>query len=250
MTIPDKTEAEKGTGEETSAASSTENKSEEQAGDSSTTDKNATDAGKEKDVPFHDHPRWKEREEQWNKRLEEQREEFDKKLAALDPKNKPEDEKNGSDVIPEWFGGDLKQWKAYQADQRKLLADSRKEWEQELKNTHSAQEKAVVEANKHFDESVLKIEAASGQKVDRKELLQFVIDNQIVDLKTQKWDYEKGYRWMTAEKKANGSSNQGGGRQARKDLAGATTTDAGKGEKETSTVKTSDDFKNPAERPW
>lgn len=98
--------------------------------------------GSEKNVPFHEHPRWQERE----KELKELRsfkeeaqsklqklDEFDKKISASDPE------------IPEWFtelyGDDPKVWKRYQEGQKSLIEQAK----QEIKAEQESERQKVEE---------------------------------------------------------------------------------------------------------
>jgi len=221
---------------------------------SSDGDKNKKPDAQNKQVPFNEDPKVQEYiERQVDLRGEKLRAAITADVEARMKSYQPPAPKDERVVIPEWFGGDEKQWRAYQADQSRILAEAEKRAEdrafERIHTTQSTQEKAIAEANKWFEDSVAQIETtAGGVKIDRNELLQYVLENQIIDPKTQRWDYSKGYRWMTAEKLA--ATAKGAPRQSRKDLAGATTTDPNKGEKETSNVTTNEDFKNPSKRPW
>lgn len=252
------------------------------AADSSTADNNEGEAGartgadgdegnKEdefKDLPFHEHPRWKQREQEWTDRLEKQKTEFDEKiatavasaLASSKPQSPKEDQLDAiaEGKIPAWFGGGKdtpeirSMWKEYVAEQKRIITDAEKRAEdrafERMNQGKTAEERAVADANAWFENSVTKIEAEGGKRVDRNELLKYVLDNQIIDHATKRWDYAKGYRWMMAEK----ASGQGGNRQTRAEIAGATMSGSGKGGEKGggSSITTSDDFKDPQKRPW
>lgn len=239
--------------DETTPESSPENKDTD-TDPSSDGDKNKKPDAQPKQVPFNEDPKVQEYiERQVDQRGEKLRATITAEVEARLKGFQPPAPKDERVIIPEWFGGDEKQWRAFQADQARTLADERKKAVDEaferINTNQSTQERAVAEANKWFEDSVAQIEKTTGgAKVDRNELLQYVLENQIIDPKTQRWDYAKGYRFMTAEKVAAGA--KGGTRQTRKDLAGATTADPNKGEKENSTVTTNEDFRNPSKRPW
>lgn len=265
-------------GVETPSESSTENKPQGEAGASTGTAGQGKDnQGQQpqedefKDLPFHEHPRWKQREQEWNDRFEKQEQQFREDLRNEIQKaitaNKPQapavdDAAEGP--IPVWFGGGKdtpevrKMWKEYVNEQQKIIDRAEKRAVEvalgKINDGQTTQEKAIDDANKHFETSVNGLEATYGKKIDRNALLKYVLDNQIIDHATQRWDYAKGYRWMMAE---NGTpvqsiqQGQGGNRQDRKALAGATMKDSGKGNDGSGkTVTSSDDFKDPSKRPW
>lgn len=240
------------------AEETVENTTEDSSTETTKTENTHSNEGGEKNtqspapVPFHEDPKVQDYiERQMATREAKLRDEFEGKLKNYTPVQKKEEE---NVPIPEWFGGDEKQWKAYRADQQRTLEDERKravdEAFERINVSHSTQTKAVQEANEHFDSSIKKLETESGQKIDRNELLKFVLDNKIIDAETQRWDYVRGYRWMQAEKVA--AQTKGDKNKVRKDLAGATTNDSGGkgGAKDEGTVRTSEDFQSSANRPW
>jgi len=222
-------------------------------------DDNSQEDEKE-NLSFDKHPRWKQREEEWNKRFDEQESRIQSRIeqAIKDAvKNLPSSVANADSLpvqIPAWFGGDEAQWKAFKADQKReldqVVAMAVKEAVGEVSKTQTAQERAVQEANKHFHDSIQRIEYENKTKVDPNELLQYVLDNKIIDPTTQRWDYEKGYRWMMLEK-GQGSSKPGADRQGRKNIAGATMKErGGTGRESEVVVPNSETFSNPNNRPW
>ena len=93
-------------GDGTSTDSPTENNEEDENGDSGADDKNQKDP--HKDVPFHDHPRWKQREEEWQNRFntQEKRHQDDIKSVRDEFATARKDNRE-NDQIPAWFGGYL-----------------------------------------------------------------------------------------------------------------------------------------------
>ena len=220
---------------------------------SSEEDKNQTENKKddgEKDLD--NHPRWRERETDWKKRFNEQeerqtgeiaklREEFEDKIGKVKPKESVE--------VPSWFGGDETQWKAYQRDLDERIGKAKEGAVKEITAKSEAEQKAIDEATKFFQDEVVAIESdkglnPEGQKLDRNKLLKFVLDNDLVDSKGR-WNYKAGYKLM----KAGVTSVKDKGIDEKKKLAGATT-DERHVEDKPKAFKTSEDFKNPQERPW
>src|SRR5688572_10189130 len=104
---------------DTPADSSTESKQTDESSDSSTEDKSKDDKA---DVPFNEHPRWKElmdKDKQRDAELAELRS-FREQAEPLISKFQPKEEVN----IPSWFGGDEASYKAYQADRLKDIEEA------------------------------------------------------------------------------------------------------------------------------
>lgn len=224
--------------EETSSDSSTET----ETGDTDTSSSEGdaeNKAGNEK-APLDKHPRWAEREADWNKRFEQQQREFEAKLEALKPKESEEKIKQNTS-IPKWFGGNQEQWQDFISFHNQGIEQAEKRAIDRVTFTQTAKEKAIADANSWFEESIKGIEGESGSVVDRNALLKAVIDNELIDSKGR-WNYKAGYKIL---KSSQGQSNS----SDRKKLAGDTTRDSG-GQTETSPkgVKTSADFKK--DRPW
>lgn len=259
-----------GEGEDTSEDSSTENNDEGQSGAETGDEGQGADDNKDdefKDVPFHMHPRWKEREEQWNQRFEKQQTDFEEKMEKFSqdhskPQADVEAEKIAKGPIPKWFGGGKDtpevraMWREYVEQQTVQLSQIEKRAEdrafERITQGQSTQEKAVQEANQHFETSITHLEATFGKRVNRDELLKFTLDNKFIDPESRRWDYQRAYRFMMAEK-GTPLPRQGGNqqREQRKQMARASMHDTGRGqERSGKTVTTSDDFKDSSRRPW
>lgn len=275
--------------ETTTPESSTETNQEEQTGSSAGTEGNEGSAPQQTDdfsgVPFHEHPRWKQRDQEWERKFEENNARWEKEVearvsqavATALAKNQPKDDApdtTDTEQIPVWFGGgqdtpEVRQaWKefrrAQKAENESFAKSITEQVLKEIQQGSTAQKDAQDEANKHFEQSVIALEAQHGRRVDREALLKYVVENQIVDLKTQRWDYARGYRWMMAEAgnplpagtqpapnpnpsvPATPPSNK----QDRKNLAGASVAGGGKGGDGARTYATSEDFADPSKRPW
>ena len=217
--------------------------------DKNQTDKNKDD-GEKKDLD--DHPRWREREADWKRRFNKQeerqteeiaklREEFEDKIGKVKPKE--------SEKLPSWFGGDEMAWEEYQRDLDERIGKAKEGAVKEITAKSEAEQKAIDEATTYFRDEVATIESdkdlnPGGQKVDRNKLLKFVLDNDLVDSKGR-WNYKAGYKLM----KAGMTSVKDKGIDEKKKIAGATT-DEHHAEDKPKAFKTSEDFKNPQERPW
>lgn len=227
--------------EETSSDSSTETETEENNGESSDAGAGKTDATDWSKYPLDKHPRWAEREADWDKRFKQQQEEFDAKLEALHPKQSEEKiDQNAS--IPKWFGGDQEQWKDFVAFHNKGIEDAEKRAYDRLTSSQSAKEKAVSDANTWFEESVSGIEKEAGKTIDRNALLKTVIDNELIDAKGR-WNYKAAWQILKGQSGGSGDS-----REDRKRLADDTNKDSSHADTSTKGVKSSEDFKK--DRPW
>ena len=204
----------------------------------------------EKDIPFHQHPRWKEREEEWQKRYNEQDQRFQDMLSKIIQNKEQEQPKTVE--IPAWFVGGEEEWKDYTKRQDEIEAraeerafkriQAEKEKEQQAK---MQEETLVKEATQYLEKSVEEIKNDSrlnptGEEIDVNKLVKYALDNYILD-EQGKWDYKKAYKYMKLEEpheKPNAN---------RKTVAGATTS-GNKGEDKERNYKTSEDFKR--NRPW
>lgn len=226
------------TEEETSADSSTENETGDNDTSSSEGDaKDQTDFSK---YPLDKHPRWAEREKNWNDRFEKQQQEFEAKLEALKPKES-EQKISENAAIPKWFGGNQQQWDEYVSWHNEGIKKAKEEAVQQFSSTQSAKEKAVADANAWFSESVTAIEKEAGKTIDREALLKICVDNELIDSK-QRWNYKAAWQILKAQQGGTGS------REDRKKLADETGKDGGKTDTSEKGVKTAADFKK--DRPW
>lgn len=215
------------------------------------------DAGgeEEEDRGFADHPRWKQREEDWKKRFNDQetrhtqeldklRKEIEDKFSAVKPKDETPVE------VPEWFGGDEDQWTQFQEWNNSLIEKAkeqgRNEAKQEVEQKTTEEQKAIEEATEYMNSEIAAIESdkdlnPTGAKIDKNKLLKIVLDNDLVDTQGR-WNYKAGYRLMQNQG-ANSNLND------KKKIAAATTSDK-KPESKAESFMTSEDFQNPSVRPW
>lgn len=206
-----------------------------------------TQTGEDDKLPFHQHPRWKEREDDWTKKFNEQesRHQEDLKTIREEFSNKREHNAN-QDTIPSWFGGDQQQWDAYRADRDAEIQQAEERAIARITEKSTAEDKAVKEATDYMQSELNALEAdktlnPSGDKIDPNKLLKYTLDNDLVDSKGR-WNYRAAFKLMNAGKTETKPVNKD-----RKVIADATTSE-GKAETKTSDVKTSADFKKS--RPW
>lgn len=245
------------TEEETSADSQSENDNQE--GDTHSSD--GENSQSDDKTPFHEHPRWKQREEEWNTRFNEQetrhQTELTTAITSIREEFKGARENNAQQTkIPAWFGGTQEQWDAYRADRDAELAQAEERAteraKKDLGSEKDIQEKAVKEATDFLRSEITAIEAdktlnPTGAKIDAEKLFKTVFDNQLVDTQGR-WNYRAGFRLMqgsttvlTPKPKPNTAE--------KKEIAAASSGDTrgGDGNKD-SAIATSETFKKS--RPW
>lgn len=229
---------------EDSESSPDETNEADDAGASDQLDKKEDDP--DKDKPFHEHPRWKERESEWDKRFNEQEARHQEDLKKMREEFGQARKDNAGEVkIPSWFGGTQEQWDAYRADRDAEIKAAEERAYERVSSAKSAEQKAVEEATAYMQSEVTSIESdktlnPEGKKVDPNKLLKIVMDNDLIDSKGR-WNYRAGFKLMNqAGSPAPKSGNK-------KTIAGATTSES-KGESKPVPYKTSNDFKK--NRPW
>ena len=111
--------------------------------------------GDNKNIPFHEHPRWKQREDEWNTRFNDQEKRHTDELTkAIDAIRTEIGDKRADNAaqtkIPAWFGGTQEQWDAYKADRDAELKaigdDAEKRAVERIKGEQEKERKAVEEA--------------------------------------------------------------------------------------------------------
>ena len=241
--------------EGSSSASSTENANAGQTG-SPAQDKPQVqnqDGGEydwSKFPPINEHPRWKERDNDWNKRYNEQeerhvneladiRKEFDGKLTA----------RPTSEDVPDWFGGDKAAYDLYETEMSKRFQAVEERAFKRFSDTRTAEQKKIDDATAYFDGQVTEIETnkalnPQGLKIDRNKLLKTALDNEIVDTQGR-WNYKAAFKMMKPDEvfAAKAALND------RKQLANATV-EGSQGGSAQPAIPTSQTFANPANRPW
>jgi len=215
-----------------------ENQEGESENDAEDTDVEETEG---KQVPFHEHPRWKERETSWEKKMKSQRDEFSKELNDLKASfQKPE----ATEVpMPDWWGGDEAQWEQYQNDQSKIVKQAEENAIERMKSERDKQESAITEAREHMESELNTLESEYGS-FDKNKLLKIVEDKQLLDVDGN-WNYRLAHEFLQLEEKVTKNEKKVD-KTDRKKMA-----DPSKANGKTdspNTFKTADDFKN--RRPW
>jgi hypothetical protein len=195
--------------------------------------------------PLNEHPRWAEREQEWNDKFSKQEAQHKADMEALRSEfGTVRKENTEKTQIPPWFGGSQEQWDAYRADRDAELKAAEERAAERINSARTAEEKAVEEATAYMQSEMTAIQTdkalnPTGAKIDPNRLLKIVIDNDLVDSQGR-WNYRAGIRIYNSTRQAPKTSE-------RKELAAATNSEA-KAESKPPAYKTSADFKKS--RPW
>lgn len=214
-------------------------------GDNNQEDIDDDKAGDDK-TPFHEHPRWKQREEEWNDRFNDQETRHQDDIRKLREEFGQQKKDNAENTeIPSWFGGDQDQWNAYRADIDKQIKAAEERAIERVTEANKKESKAIEEATNYMKSEISAIEAdkklnPSGEKIDPNKLLKIVMDNDLIDSKGR-WNYKAGYKLMQQTSKPVKPNTD------RKTIASATTSES-KGEEKPKAFKTSKDFQ--VNKPW
>lgn len=245
------------TGEETPAAPQADK--DNQGGDTPSAEGDNTRTPNN-EPPFHEHPRWLEREEEWKTRFndQERRHQEDMKMV-LDRIGKGDDrpvETSAPVKMPSWFGGTQEQWDAYRADLQTDLKAVEERAEKRVLERFAGQasqeETAVKEATDFLHAEIAAIQAdralnPTGEKIDAEKLFKIVYDNQLVDTKGR-WNYRAGFRLMKAGDAAPAAPAKPPAETRARKEAAAGTVEGGRPEQQPKNYTTSKDFEK--DRPW
>lgn len=202
-----------------------------------------------KDLPFHEHPRWKQREDEWKQRFNESETRHQSELQKIREEFGTARKDNANnDEIPDWFGGTQEQWDSYRKWEDEKLAKAETRAIEKLKSEKDTETKAQQEATQYMESEIATIESdktinPDGLKVDPNKLLKIVLDNDLIDSKGR-WNYKAGFQILKNSTKAPAPITD---TKDRKNLAGATNSDS-KPEKKPTPFKTNEDFKR--NKPW
>lgn len=237
-----------------STDSSSGEKTNQDSTESQDQDKKPADDKNEDGKNFADHPRWKEREDDWTKRFNEQEkrhtEELDKIRQDIETKFTKKREDLADQDVPAWFGGDADQWAQYKAHEDARLAEAEERAIKRVEEKTQKEQTAIKEATDYFNETVTTIESdkainPDGIKVDKNKLLKFTLDNDLVDSKGR-WNYRAAFQLMQGKV----STQKNDAIKEKKDIAGASVDGNHRGEDKAPNFATSEDFSKPGAKPW
>lgn len=226
--------------------------------DSGDEDDSDKDTKKGKDRGYADDPRWQEREKDWKDRFnnQEQRhtDEIGKLRTDFEGLKPKEPEHPKSTKVPSYWEGDEESYRVFEADLDERISKAKDAGRDEVLKTLSektdAEQKTIQEATDYMNSEISDIEAENGVKMtdsDKNKLLKTVMDEELVDTKGR-WNYKAGFKILKSQSKKP-IAKKTDDKEDRKKLADATNSDK-KSETKKSDVTTSDDFKNPQNRPW
>ena len=210
------------------------------------------------DIPFRKHPRWKQREDEWNTRFNDQEkrhtDELTKAIGTIREEFKDKRADNAAQTkIPTWFGGTQEQWDAYRADRDveiKAIGESAEKRALEtIEGRREKEEKAVEEATTYLRSEMAAIEAdkdlnPTGAKIDAEKLWKVVLDNELIDTQGR-WNYRAGMLILNGKQAAPKPKTP----DDKKIIADASATGGtGGGDPKPKPYMTSADFKK--NRPW
>lgn len=214
-----------------------------------------------------DHPRWKQREDDWKDRFNDQEsrhqedmqklrdsllsefeERYGKKGEAADTSDAAPDEP------PAWFGGDAKAWAEFLSWNKQQLESVQGKAVEAVTEREQKEKNAIKEATEFMESEVAAIEKdqklnPSGDPIDKQKLLQTALDNELMDTKGR-WNYRAAARLMLQQ------AEQPKPEEAKKPDTGpkkkiaAATTEGQQADPAIPDVTTSEDFSKPGNRPW
>lgn len=206
-----------GLGEKSSTESPAENKQGEEkpaGGDNTQNSQNS-----QKEVPFHQHPRWIERENELNA-LKTRDSEREKEIQDL--KSFRDSVTKSSSPIPRWFstlyGENTEAWDAYKEQDIANRNEIKKEILEEQEAIQQKRQEEVKYWDKWVNDEVTKLQT-SGKQFDRNELLKVMMEYKPTDAENN-LDFEAGLRIYEALKARDANPANS---QARKKIADSVT---------------------------
>lgn len=174
----------------------------------------------ENTIPFHKHPAWLERKQQWDEKMAQKDREIQELREAVG--RVAEAPTPQSDVvIPEWFkgiyGDDQNAWNSYQADR----VSERERIKQELLAEQTAQLRAKEEQVRRWEDyqntSINRLRD-EGKDFDRNELMDVMYKFRPTD-EQGNFDFSKGYEILSSIKAAKHNPEKS---KARKEIVDMT----------------------------
>lgn len=226
---------------ESQPESNTEEEKPSQDGDNSpdeTEDEPQEEAKSEEQVPFHEHPRWKERETDWQKRLDaalaEQERKFQEQIEQVKPQSK-EETTIDPNLVP-LIGDDPHVHKLWHDMRQKEREQIVQEAQERLLQKQTQEREASQKWEQWVDSEVSKLES-EGKKFDRNELMKIAVDYKPTDDQGN-ISFAKALQILEATKPQKSEKAK-----ARKEIAEQVSGDI-QGEPEESKVVTSKDLRN------
>ena len=210
---------------ETTEDKSSESNKEEETG----ADQNKNTA--EENLPFHEHPRFKELVSEKNK-FKEEAESLKARMEEIESRLESNDEEDGSIEIPAtpyWFTGSEEDWKNYYLSEEKRMSQiEERAVEKAIARIEEKQANQSKEAQTYekWVEDGLETLKESGAKFDQNKLLKIMVDYKPSD-EEGSLDFNKGYEiYQLLESKDNKGSQE---RKIIADTKGSSRTVSGEG---------------------
>lgn len=195
--------------------SSTENKSE---GESTSDDIKKV----EESVPFHQHPRWKAREQEWQEKFETMKRTYDEELGNV-KKSIDSFKPQAAEAIPEWYkyyyGEDPKGYELYKQFHNGEKERIKQEALEEIRKEESKEQENTKKWNSWIEDQLKSLED-QGNKFERNKLLKQMEDYPIYG-KDGLYDFKKSYELYQKFNSTPDNSKS----EARKDVASDVTSD-------------------------
>lgn len=193
-----------------------------------------------REIPFHEHPRWREREEEL-KQLRAFREEVTPKLSMLEQKLQAQ--ATTDENIPEWFkelyGENAVAWQKYSERSKLEREEIKKEIVAEQEAKHLEAQKEEQYWNNWVEEGIKGLQTV-GLEFDRNALIKVMLENsQAVTNALGNFDFNLGYKLYKVKYPDNSQANS----QARKKLAD-TATKSSRTDKDSKDYMTSNELRN------
>lgn len=204
--------------------------------------------GEPKKTPFHEHPRWKEREKDWNDKFDALKREMSEasakeiqELKAQIATRKEENAELTEADIPDWFNGDLETYKKFDAHQtsrmQKMVSAAAKAAEENavnrIKGESERETKAVQEATAWLESEISRLQDdpnlnPSGEPINRAELFAIAQENDLIDSKGR-WNYQAAMKILAREQRNDGEDGDKNKQTLKKNIAAITTKKDSKG---------------------
>lgn len=198
-------------------------------------------------LPFHKHPAWQRREEEWTKKLDETKAEYETRMAQLEDKVSPLLKPGETIAVPAFFakvyGDDPELYKEWMAEEKartdKIKEDTITEYEHRIVQ---AREKAEAETKRWTDwvDTSIKSLKDKGEEFDDNELKAIAIKYKPTD-DMGNIDFALALE-LLKERKVDEQVEAGKKSTARKELAGSTKSSS-KGESKEKEYLTHDDIR-------
>lgn len=146
-------------------------------------------------IPFHEHPRWKAREEELRE-LRERDGEREREIAELRSFRDDLTKHNENSTVPDWFrelyGDNQFAWQKFSEHEQARTEEIKRSLQEEQRQVQARQVEETTRWNRWVDDEITKLQA-DGRSFDRNKLIKVMLDYRPTD-DSNNFDFEKGYR--------------------------------------------------------